>query len=270
MNDLYKSIFSRNIGLLSESEQDKIRRSAMAIAGVGGVGGLLAERLIRLGVGKIKITDPDSFEESNLNRQFGSSMVNVGKNKAEVVFRHLKDINPQAQIFCSKDGIKTENDASFFVSGCDVIIDEMDFGLFRESILLQRAARQRGMHYLFATAIGFGALVVVFDPQGLTLEEYNNLSPDVDLNDIEKLGVPLERIVPVIPSYASSISVDTIQKMITGEMPGPATSIGVGIASILAANEVLNLILQRREVAKAPQYTYIDLVDRKFIIGTIT
>jgi molybdopterin/thiamine biosynthesis adenylyltransferase len=269
MNDLYKLIFSRNIGLLTESEQDKLRRSAIAIAGVGGVGGLLAERLIRLGVGKIEITDPDSYEESNLNRQFGSSMLNVGQNKAEVVFAYLKDINPQAQIFCNKDGIKTENDANFFVSDCDVIIDEMDFGLLRESILLQRAARRRGIHYLFATAMGFGALVVVFDPQGLTLEEYNNLSPDVDINDAEKLRVPLERIAPVMPSYASTISADTIQKMITGEMPGPATSIGAGIASILAANEALNLILQRSEVAKAPQYTYIDLVDRKFIIGTI-
>lgn len=269
MSNLYKSIFSRNIGLLTESEQDKLRRSAVSIAGAGGVGGLLAERLIRLGVGKIKITDPGSFEESNLNRQFGSSMLNVGQNKAEVVFTQLKDINPQAEIFYSKDGIKTENDANLFVRDCDVIIDEMDFGLLRESILLQRTARHRGIYYLFATAMGFGALVVIFDPQGLTLEEYNNLPPDVDLDDTEKLRVPLERIAPVMPSYASAIAADAIQKMITGEMSGPTTSIGVGLASILAANEVFNIILKRRDVATAPRYTYIDLLDRKFITGTI-
>ena len=57
MNSLYKSIFSRNIGLLTEKEQDRLRRSTVAIAGMGGVGGLLAERLIRLGLGKIKIND---------------------------------------------------------------------------------------------------------------------------------------------------------------------------------------------------------------------
>jgi len=269
MNNLYNSIFSRNMGLFTESEQDKLQRSAIAIAGAGGVGGLLAERLIRLGVWKIKIIDPGTFEESNLNRQFGSSMLNLGQNKAEVVFTQLKDINPQAQIFYSKDGIKTENDANLFVHDCDVIIDEMDFGLFRESILLQRAARNQGIYYLFASAMGFGALVVIFDPQGLTLEEYNNLPADIDLDNAEELRVPLDRIAPIMPSYASTIDPDTIQQMITGEIPGPTISIGAGIASILAANEVCNIILKRRDVATAPQYTYIDLLDRKFIIGTI-
>jgi len=269
-NNLYRSIFSRNIGFLTESEQDKLLNSKVAILGVGGVGGLLAERLIRLGIGKIKITDPGTFEESNLNRQFGSSMLNLGQNKAEAVFTQLKDITQQAEIFYGKDGIKTENDANIFVRNCDVIVDEMDFGLFRESILLQRAARKRGIYYMFASAIGFGALVVIFNPQGLTLEEYNGFPLDLDVDNAEKLMVPLERVAPVIPSYAFSIPADNIQKMITGEIPGPANSIGAGLASILAANEILNIILKRRDITCAPQFTYIDLLDRKFQTGTIT
>ena len=270
MNDLYRSIFSRNLGLLTEAEQDKLRQSTVGIAGVGGVGGLLAERLIRLGVGKIKITDPEGFEESNLNRQFGSSMLNLGQNKARVVFAQLKDINPQAEMSYSEDGIRAENDANLLVSGCDVVVDEMDFGLFRESILLQRAARQRGICYLFATAMGFGALVAIFAPDGLTLEEYDSLPLDVDLNDTEKLRVPLERIVPVMPSYVSAMPAETIQGMIDRELPGTTVSIGVGLASILAANEVCNIILEKREVVEAPQYIYIDLLDRKFVVGTIS
>jgi len=271
MDDLYKAIFCRNIGFFSESEQDKLRRSTIAIAGMGGVGGLLVERLIRLGVGQLKITDPGAFEESNLNRQFGSSMLNLGQNKAEVVFTQIRGINPQARIHCSNTGITTENDASLFASDCDLVIDEMDFIAFRQSILLQRAARHRGIHYLFASAIGFGALVVIFDPQGLTLEEYNKLSPDVDLNDAEKLKVPLERIAPIIPSYAAAIATpDTVEKIVAGEKPGPTTSIGAGLASILAANEAINVILNKRDIAKAPEYTYIDLFDRQFIVGTVS
>jgi len=269
MDNLYKAIFSRNIGLFTESEQDKLRRSTVAIAGMGGVGGLLAERLIRLGVGQLKIADPGAFEESNLNRQFGSSILNLGQNKAEVVFRQIKDINPQAQIHCSDTGITTEKDASLFVSDCDLVIDEMDFGLFKESIRLQRAARDRGIHYLFASAIGFGAIVVIFDPQGLTLEEYNKLPPNVDLNDTERLSVPFESILPVMPSYAPADTADIIQKIIAEETAAPTTSIGVGLASILAANEAMNVILRKRDIAKAPQYTYIDLLDRQFIVGTI-
>ncbi len=267
MDNLYRAIFSRNIGLFTESEQDMLRRSTIAIAGVGGVGGLAAERLIRLGVGRLKITDPGDLEESNLNRQFGSSMLNLGQNKAEVVFAQIKDINPHAQIFYSNIGITTENDANLFVNDCDFVIDVMDFGLFRESILLQRAARHRGIHYLFATAIGFGAIAVVFDPQGLTLEEYNNLPLNVDIDDAEKLKVPLERIVPIIPSYAADITV--IQEIIAGERYVPTSSIGAGLAAILAASEAINVIL-RRDIPKAPKYTYFDLVDRQLVVGTVS
>jgi len=270
MDNPYKAIFCRNIGFFTESEQDKLQRSVIAIAGMGGVGGLLAERLIRLGVGQLKITDPGAFEESNLNRQFCSSMLNLGQNKAKAVFTQIKDINPQAQIYCSGTGITTENDASLFVSDCDLVIDEMDFGSFRESILLQRAARQRGIHYLFASAIGFGALVVIFDPQGLTLEEYNKLPQNVNLNDTEELRVPLEVILPVVPSYATAVTADTIHKIITGERPAPTTSVGAGLASILAASEAINVILKKRDIAKAPNYTYVDLLDRQFIVGMVS
>ena len=267
MDNQYKAIFSRNIGLFTESEQDMLRRSTIAIAGVGGVGGLAAERLIRLGVGRLKITDPGDLEESNLNRQFGSSMFNLGQNKAEVVFAQIKDINPQAQIFYSNTGIKSENDANLFVNDCDFVIDGMDFGLFRESILLQRAARHRGIHYLFVAAIGFGAIAVVFDPQGLTLEEYNNLPLNVDIDDPEKLKVPLERIVPIIPSYAPDIAM--IQEIIAGERYVPTSSIGAGLATMLAASEAINVILGR-DVPKAPKYTYFDLVDRQLVVGTVS
>jgi molybdopterin/thiamine biosynthesis adenylyltransferase len=215
----------------------------------------------------LKIVDPEGFEESNLNRQFSSSMLNLGKNKAEEVFAQIKDINPQAKVHYSKTGITTENDANLMVNDCDLIVDEMDFGLFKESILLQRAARRRGIYYIFTSAIGFGALIVIFDPDGLTLEEYDNLPPDVDLNDVEQPTVPLERICPVMPSYAK---MDIIQEILSGKRPGPTVSIGVGLASILAANEAVNIILGRRDIAAAPKYTYIDLMDRKFIVGTIS
>jgi molybdopterin/thiamine biosynthesis adenylyltransferase len=270
MNNLYKAIFSRNIGLLTGAEQDKLKASTIAITGMGGVGGLLAERLIRLGVGELKITDPGVFEKSNLNRQFSSSMLNLGQNKTETVFREIKNINPEAEIHCNDSGIATENDASLFVSDCDVVIDEMDIESFKQSVLLQRGARERGIYYLFASAIGFGALVVIFDPKGLTLEEYNKFPPDVDLNNIDRLKVPLERILPVMPSYAPADAAEQIQKTLDGQMPVPVTSIGAGLASILAANEAINIILKKREIVSAPKYIYIDLLDQQFVVGTIS
>ena len=272
MNDLCKEIFSRNIGFFTEAEQDQLGRSTVAIAGVGGVGGLLAERLIRLGIGHLKIIDPENFEYSNLNRQFCSSTANLGRNKAEVVFAQIKDINPQAMVEYGNTGIKTQNDATLFVSDCDLVVDVMDFGLFKESIFLQRAARQRGIYHIFSSAIGFGALVVVFDPDGLTLEEYNKLPRDVDLDNGEELRVSLDRICPVIPSYAYTAMDEAeaiVQEIIAGERPASTNCIGVGLASILAANEAVNLLLSKRDIVSAPQYTYVDLVDRRFVVGSV-
>jgi tRNA threonylcarbamoyladenosine dehydratase len=270
MDKLYSEIFSRNIGIISKAEQEKLRHSTVAIAGVGGVGGLLAERLVRLGVGRLKITDPGTFEKSNINRQFGSSTTSLNRDKAEEVFHQIKDINPQAKIDYTTTGIASEDDAIQFVSDSDLIIDEMDFGLFKESISLQRAARRRGIFYFLTSAIGFGAVIVVFSPEGLTLEEFDNVPLNTDINSIEKIHVPLERIMPILPSY-TAVDIPTIFREIdAGVRAAPTTSIGAGLASVLAAMEAVNIILKKKEIVVAPQYKYIDLFDQRFVIGNVS
>lgn len=271
MDEQYHRIYSRNIGVFTEAEQDRLRKSTVAIAGVGGVGGLLAERLIRLGVGGLKITDPGTYEESNLNRQFSSSVRSIGQYKVESVFNQIKDINPGAKIDWNTGGIKTEKDAESFAERCDLVIDEMDYGAWKESIFLQRAARERGVYYLFTSAVGFGALAVIFDPHGMTLEEYNKLPANADLANVQVQSVPPERILPVVPSYATAaLSYGMIQEITAGKRPVPTCSIGVGLTSILAAAEAMNIILKRKEIVTAPGYIYIDLLDRKFAAGTIS
>jgi molybdopterin/thiamine biosynthesis adenylyltransferase len=267
----YHDIFNRNIGVFTEAEQEKLRESTVAIAGMGGVGGLLTERLIRLGVGSLKIIDPGTYEASNLNRQFSSSTRTIGQSKVESVFNQIKDINPEAGIHRSNGGIKTAEDAEFFADGSDLVIDEMDYGAWKESVLLQRAARKRGLYYLFTSALGFGALAVIFDPQGMTLEEYNKLPADINLAEIGKQSVPPERILPVMPSYATAaLSYGMIQEIMAGKRPVPTCSIGVGLTSILAASEAMNIILRRKEIVTAPGYIYVDLFDRNFVTGTIS
>jgi molybdopterin/thiamine biosynthesis adenylyltransferase len=269
MNINYSELFSRNIGVISESEQEILHHSTVAIAGVGGVGGLLAERLVRLGVGRLKITDPGVFEKSNFNRQFGASMSSQNRNKAAVICTQLRDINPEAKIDYDSTGIITADDAYLFTADCDLVIDGMDFGCFKQSIWLQRAARHKGIYYLFAYSLGFGSMIVIFSPQGMTLEEYDNLPPDADINNEKEIQVPLERVMPVIPSYAAVSTHKALQDIYSGDRKAPSVSIGVGLASILAAVEALNIILRKRAIVTAPHYTYIDLLDQKFIVGKI-
>ena len=86
--------FSRNIGLLSEQEQEQLLLARVAVVGAGGVGGLHILTLARLGVGKFNIADPDTFEAANVSRQFGASNSTYGRNKAEVLAEMVQDINP--------------------------------------------------------------------------------------------------------------------------------------------------------------------------------
>lgn len=270
MADIYSTIFGRNIGTITEADQEKLRKTSVVIAGIGGVGGVVAERLVRMGVGKIKMTDPQGIEESNLNRQLAASMANIGQNKAKVIYEHVKDINPLAEITYSDTGIRNEADVEAFVEGCDLVIDEMDVGMFRESIMLQRAARRRGLYYTISTALGFGALAVTFDPNGQTLEEYNGLPVDIVPDEIIRQNVSLEKILPVIPSYTTrEYALDILKTLLVEKAPATTVSIGAALAGLLTVNESVNIILKKKPVTVAPQYIYVDLLDQKFIVGNM-
>ena len=111
--------FKRNS--LSCKEQLRLFQSRMAIIGCGGLGGRTAELLARLGVGHLLLTDPDSFTESNLNRQIFSSLHNIGSNKVEVLTEELGKINPalgftqQSTLFDARS-----------IAGADIVIDGLD------------------------------------------------------------------------------------------------------------------------------------------------
>jgi molybdopterin/thiamine biosynthesis adenylyltransferase len=265
MEAQYEASFGRNIGLFSLAEQEKIRNSRVAIAGLGGIGGLAAERLIRLGVGGLRITDPGKFEASNINRQYGATIKNLGQNKAEIVFKQIRDINPLADIEYNKDGIIRGIDLHPFLSNCQVVIDAMDFGMFGESVLLQRAAREMGIYYLFTAALGFGSISVIFSPRGITLEEYDKIPVGIDLSKPSQISIPIDRILPVVPGYVQDRRL--ITDILAGRVPVPTSSIGAGLAAIQAASEAMNIIIGR-DVPEAPNYTYLDLVDRRLVVGT--
>ena len=54
--------FERNLGLLSAAQQHTLGRGRVAVIGCGGLGGYLVEELVRLGVGRLHLFDPDTGE----------------------------------------------------------------------------------------------------------------------------------------------------------------------------------------------------------------
>src|SRR5262249_48344068 len=79
----YEELFTRNIGFVDENEQHLLRRSRIAVLGVGGMGGVVAQVLARAGVGALSILDKDAFEPSNNNRQVYSNAGTWGQPKVD-------------------------------------------------------------------------------------------------------------------------------------------------------------------------------------------
>src|SRR4029079_3041809 len=81
----FGTAFDRNIGWLTEWEQQALRGKRVAIAGAGGVGGGYLMTLVRFGVGMFTSADPDRFELVNFNRQVGATLSSIGRAKVEVL-----------------------------------------------------------------------------------------------------------------------------------------------------------------------------------------
>src|SRR6185436_10554742 len=162
-----QNYFSRNRGLISDSEQEKIQSASMVIAGVGGDGGLLAERLVRFGIGKIILADPEIFEHANINRQFAANQKNIGRNKAEAIAEELQLINPNLEIVFYKEGITKKNIIEI-VSAADIVIDEIEYSLPDLSVMLHQETRKQDKYLFMGANVGWGASIFCFSPTGKT------------------------------------------------------------------------------------------------------
>lgn len=258
----YQKSFTRNIGLLTEEEQLKLKNSCVAIAGIGGVGGFPAERLARLGIGHIKIADPETFTESDLNRQFGATAKTLGIKKVEVVSEILKEINPDIKVDIYPEGLNKAN-VDDFVSNVDLIIDAVEFFTFAPRLALYKKAREKGKYVILSGAFAFGSPLFVFSPDGMTMEDFFGLKEDQQVN----FGYMLKKLTVRYPVY---IDKDRINKFVSRELPASTVSPTCGLAGSLLAEESLFMLLDKRKPVVVPECVIIDLFQREFLKVKLT
>ncbi len=223
--------FSRNLGFISDVEQERLSNSAVSIAGAGGDGGMLAIQLARMGVGELRLADPDPFEAENLNRQACCTQETVGTNKATAVADYVHAINPGIKVVTYTEGI-TEGNVDKFAKGAQLVIDETEFTLPSLGVMLARAARKRDIPVLMAMNVGFGATVTSFNPKGKSFEKFLGLSERDSLEEIATKDVPLSRWVAYVPPY---VDMKVFEKVAKGEKSAPSVAPGVAIAAGTAA-----------------------------------
>lgn len=120
------TFYDRTALLIGEDALNKIKRSSVFIAGLGGVGGYIAEALVRAGVGFIGLCDYDVVDTTNINRQIYALTDTVGQLKIDVAKERIKKINPMAQVKLYPFKLDADSVAVLDLGEYDYVADAID------------------------------------------------------------------------------------------------------------------------------------------------
>ncbi|KIH75851.1 Molybdopterin or thiamine biosynthesis adenylyltransferase [Geoalkalibacter ferrihydriticus] len=260
ISKLISQEFSRNIGLVSETDQEKLLKARVAVAGAGGVGGIHLLTLARMGVGNFNIADLDDFERANISRQFGAFQSTVGRHKAQVMAEIVREINPEADLRIFPQGVTNEN-VEEFLADCQVYVDGIDFFEFEIRRLLFNTARAMGIYAVTAAPLGFGATLQVFSPTGMSFDDYFGISTGMTYE--EKIASFAAGLAPQAfhAGYLDSTRIDIEKRK------GPAVAPACTLCASLVTTEVVKIITGKGKLRPVPRYLQFDMRLQKWKKG---
>lgn len=125
-------MFERLELIIGKDNLDKLKNTKVLVVGLGGVGGILAETLVRNGIHNIVIVDNDIIDITNKNRQVIALDSTVGMKKTEVLKNRLLDISSNINIktideFITKENINLifDNDIDYVIDACDTVTTKL-------------------------------------------------------------------------------------------------------------------------------------------------
>ena len=254
----YATAFDRNIGWLTEGEQESLRHKRIAIAGMGGVGGYYLQTMARLGVGKFHIADFDRFELPNFNRQAGAMMSTLGHPKVDVLAEMAMDINPDLDITTFPQGVNDENLTRFF-EGVDVYLDGLDAFAFPAREMVFGYCARKGIPAVTVAPLGMSAALMNFVPGGMTFEQYFLLR---DCSELEKSIRFLVGFAPWLLHRGYLVDATRVNLQ---EKRGPSTGLACQLCTGVACGEALKILIGRGKVWGAPHAIQFDAFRNRLV-----
>lgn len=144
--------FLREEMVLGADAMETLRRSHVAVVGLGGVGSWCAEALARSGVGALTVMDEDTVSETNINRQSIALNSTVGRPKAEVMAERIRDIAPECAVTPIVGRYEAARRDSFFIADYDYIVDAIDLVACKLDLI--ESAMARGIPIISALGTG--------------------------------------------------------------------------------------------------------------------
>ena len=253
----YNTAFSRNVGWVTQEEQQQLRGKRVAIAGLGGVGGRHLLTLARLGIQNFNIADPDVFEIANFNRQLGADTDSVGRNKIDVMSELASAVNPGLHLQRFPNGV-TEQNLNAFLDGADLYVDGLDFFVvdIRERVFAKCAAR--GIPAITAAPLGMGTAFLAFMPGKMTFEEYFRMQGQTTREKLLRFLVGLSPAMLQMNYLVDPTSADF------DNHKGPSTPMGCDLSAGVIGSMALKVLLGRGNVPAAPRGMHFDAYRNKF------
>lgn len=256
----YLKAFTRNIGWLTETEQVFLRSKKIAIAGLGGVGGIHLLTLVRLGFEQFHLADMDTFQLQNFNRQVGANLHSVDKNKVDVLTQMAKEINPNVKITRFNEGIHQSN-MHEFLSGVDLYVDGLDFFVLDVRAEVFQLAYDMNIPAVTAGPLGMGTCYLVIMPGQMSFERY------FQFKGASAAELPIRFLVGLNPKLMNRFYLVDPSRVNFNLEKGPSTIIACQLCAGVMGAEVLKIVLNRGPIFCLPRYHVFDPYLCKHHIG---
>ena len=247
----YDEAFSRNIGWVTEAEQQRLRQSRVAIGGLGGVGGVHLLTLARLGIGRFTIADFDVFDVVNFNPQVGATISSLQQPKIDVLAEMTRDINPEIELRLFPGGVQVDS-VEDFLADVDVYVDGLDFFAFSARRVTFAACERKGIPVVTAAPLGLGTALLVFGPGGMAYEDY------FGFEGCDEMEMAIRFLVGLSPAMLQRGYVADMSRVNLAERRGPSNIAACQLCAGVAAVETLKLLLGRGGVKLAPWGSQFD------------
>lgn len=192
------SYFDRTELLIGSLGIEKLNKANIILFGCGGVGGYVAEMLVRSGVGNLTIVDFDKVDITNINRQIIALNSTIGQYKVDVLKNRLLDINPNCNIVAINK--RYTADCDLLDKSYNYIIDAIDS--VSDKVALIKQAHDLNIKIISAMGAGNRLDIPKFEVADIS-KTYNDGLAKVVRKKLRDLGITKHNVV-----FTSSLKVE--------------------------------------------------------------
>ncbi|NGZ76512.1 ThiF family adenylyltransferase [Saccharibacillus alkalitolerans] len=187
---------------IGENGQRRLAERSVCIVGMGALGTVLANHMVRAGVGTVRMADRDYVESSNLQRQmlYDEEDAALALPKVEAAKRKLQKINSSVRLETSFADVAPGN-IEDLLKGVDLVLDGTDN--FQTRFLLNDACYSLGIPFVYGGAVGSRGMSAVFVPGETPCLRCFIPSADSGGETCDTVGV-ISPIVDIVASYQAA------------------------------------------------------------------